>query len=145
MYQISTNFTITHQISPYFTKLHHSSLNRTKSHQISPYLTKTKCQSRTSCGTILWGKRGGERDVGFSFSKPPPHTIFEKILPHEPHFICHTLDSHLTSMIIKLLQKKNEHTAKPVSPNLIASHQISPYLTKTICQSRASAFFKILF
>ena len=51
--------TESHQISPYLTvSLTEScqvSPNLIESHQISLYLTKTKCQSRTSCGTILLG------------------------------------------------------------------------------------------
>ena len=59
MYQISMNLTESYKISPYITESHQISLiltkNLTKFHWISPYLTKTKCQSRTLCGTILWG------------------------------------------------------------------------------------------
>ena len=58
-YKISSYLTESHQISPYLAESHRISPNLIKSHQISPYRTKTKCQFRTSCGTILrwdmWG------------------------------------------------------------------------------------------
>ena len=76
--QISPYLTESHIISPYLIKSHRISWNvpnlyefhhslpsvtksyqiltyLTDSHQISAHLTKTNCQSRISCGTILWG------------------------------------------------------------------------------------------
>ena len=52
------NHTESYKISPYLTESHQLSSYLTDSHQISPNLTKTKCQSRTSCGTILRAGHG---------------------------------------------------------------------------------------
>ena len=53
MYQISLNLTKSHRTSLNHNESHHMSLILTK---ISAYLTKTKCQGRTSCRTLLWGR-----------------------------------------------------------------------------------------
>ena len=53
-YHSSQNFNDSYKMSPYLTESHQVSPYLMDSH-ISAHLAKTKCQSRTSCGTILWG------------------------------------------------------------------------------------------